>query len=41
MATEEEMMYITFKKIVEQFFVLYEKTNTDKITKIKSMLSFF
>ena len=41
MATEEEMIYITFKKIVEQFIFLYEKANTDKITKIKKMLPYF
>ena len=32
------MIYISFKKILEQFFALYEKSSTDKIRKIKSML---
>ena len=36
--TEEAMVYITFKKIVEQFFALYEKASTDKIRKIRSMI---
>ena len=36
--TEDAMIYISFKKILEQFFALYEKSSTDKIRKIKSML---
>ena len=39
--TEEAMMYITFKKIVEQFFALYDKASTDKIRKLRSMMQQF
>ena len=34
-------MYITFKKIVEQFFALYDKASTDKIRKLRSMMQQF